>query len=235
MVRDLIIGYGEIGKGVRAAVTPEAHTHDITQGNERTGPVDVMHICFPYSETFVDDVRSYVTKFEPNHIIIWSTVPIGTTKKIKFAVHSPVEGRHPDLELSLRTMTRWVGANQVHEAQFFYEYFVDKGLKVKSVPDSNYTEALKLLSTAEYGINLVFADYKKEVADKIGMDYSLTKEWNKDYNKLYHELGEDRFQKFILDAPNSVIGGHCVIPNAVLLSEDYPDDLLDFITEMEKK
>lgn len=230
-MKNLIIGMGEIGTAVLGAVCPDARTYDKNKKNNKVVGVDVMHICFPYSDTFVKDVMGYMTKFEPKHVVIWSTVPIGTTKKIAFAIHSPVEGRHPDLELSIRQAVRWLGCNYVHEAQFFFDYFTEAGLKPKIVNDSNYTEALKLLSTAEYGINIAFADYKKRVADEISMDFQLTKDWNLDYNKLYYQLGDDRFRKFVLDPPGGHIGGHCIIPNAELLSEDYPDDLLDIIEE----
>lgn len=234
-MKDLIIGYGEIGQAVHKAICLEARTLDINKKNNKIVDVDVMHICFPYSDKFVDSVRGYITKFEPKHIIIWSTVPIGTTKKIKYAVHSPVEGVHPDLELSLRTMTRWIGANQVHEAQFFYKYFTGIGLKVRSVSDSDYTEFLKLRSTSRYGINLVFADYESSVANKIGMDWQLLKEFDTDYNKLYHQLGKDWAQRYVLDPPNGTIGGHCVRQNALLLNEQYPDELLHKIIDMEGK
>lgn len=236
----MIAGYGEIGQAVNDVlddgvssiyvVDPRA---DIYNENDRV--TDILHICFPYSEGFVAAVVEYMNDYSPDHVIVYSTVPIGTCEKIgKNVVHSPIEGKHPDLELSIRTMERWLGTADKAEGQFFTQFFESLSMRVKVVGSSKFTEALKLLSTAEYGVNLVFADYKAEVADDIGMPYGLTREWNLEYNRLYRELGMGtRFQKFVLDAPNGKIGGHCVVPNSKLLNEDYPNDMLDLIEEME--
>jgi hypothetical protein len=127
-----------------------------------------------------------------------------------------------------------VGCNDLYSALFFKSYFKDRGIKCRFVENSDYTEALKLMSTTEYGINLVYADYKARLAEMIGMDYALTKAWNKDYNQLYNKLELNQFQKFILDPPNGVIGGHCVTQNAHLLAEQFPNIMLDLIIDMEK-
>lgn len=231
MVNNLIIGYGEIGKAV-GAVIGEHDWVDLT-ASLSIGKYDIIHICFPYTSYFVEHVMGYAQDWKPKHVIIWSTVPIGTTKQIGGAVHSPVEGKHPDLALSIQTMERWVGCNEKVEGRFFANYFRDLGLRTKLVESSDFTEALKLLSTTEYGINIEFARYKKRVADKLGMDYELTKEWNREYNRLYHTLGmERRFQKFVLDAPEGPKGGHCVVPNARLLDEQFPSDLTKIVGEL---
>ncbi len=228
----LIIGYGEIGKAVQEAVCPDAKIYDIKRKNSRVGPVDIMHVCFSYDKDFVHNVQSYAIQWQPKHIIIWSTVQIGTTKKIRDAVHSPVEGKHPNLAESIENAVRWVGYNNKYDARFFSEYFTLKGFKTKLVKNTNHTEALKLLSTTEYGINIAFADYKAQVAESIKMSYELTKDWNSDYNELYDD--DPRFQKFILDPPAGQIGGHCVVPNVDILEPKYPHKILEIIKEVGK-
>lgn len=226
MDKSLVVGMGEIGKAV-AEVIGECKTYDIKDkavlyDEQHPIEVDVLHICFPYSETFIEDVKHYQKIFKPKHTIIYSTVKIGTTKQLN-AVHSPVEGRHPDLELSIRQMVRWIGGP---DGQFFANLFTDVGIKSRLVPDSNFTEFLKLRSTAKYGINLMWADYEKMVADKLDMDFDLLKEFDTEYNRLYRELGETWAQRYILDPPEGKIGGHCVVPNAKLLNEQYPNEWL---------
>lgn len=230
-MKNLIIGYGEIGRAVGQVVGD--HSWLDLRINPPDAKYNVMHVCMPYSDSFVQDVEAYRTRYEPDHIIIYSTVPIGTTKQIKGAVHSPVESRHPDLSDGIRNMMRWVGYNNKIEAEFFYLFFKKLHITTKLVDDSNYTEALKLLSTTEYGVNIVFADYKKRIADDIGMSYELTKEWNEDYNRLYQKLGLGNiYQKFVLDPPNGKIGGHCVRENSILLNQQYPDDWVKRIGDM---
>src|SRR5947209_355713 len=218
--KSLIIGFGEIGKAVKEVICPDAQVYDISMSErpEATTPTEVMHICFPYSENFVHDAQAYITIWQPEHIAIWSTLPIGTTKQVSDkAVHSFVEGRHPALAESVRLLPRWVAYNDQAESRFFAEYFASKGLNVRLLKNTDATEALKLLSTTEYGINLVYADYKKRVADAVGFDFELTKQFNRDYNQLYQDLGLPQFQKFVLDPPNGAVGGHCVRENSLLL------------------
>lgn len=229
---DLIIGMGEIGNAVHDLVE-KAECYDIKAGTwPFTRDFEVLHICFPYSDNFLDDVSMYCANFKPKHTIIWSTVPIGITKLLR-AVHTPVEGKHPDLALSIRLMERWIGCNDTEEGLYFTDYFQTLGLRTRIIPNSDFTEALKLLSTTEYGINIEFARYKAHVADSLNMDYELTKEWNREYNKLYKNLGyEKEYQKFVLDAPEGPKGGHCVTPNAVLLEEQFPNELVKIVGEL---
>lgn len=235
-MNQIIIGYGEIGKAIHALVT-EAWIIDPAQEHDKPNPiieVDVMHICFPFSVEFAKDMRNYIDAYNPKHVIIYSTLPIGTTKEISLKIiHSPVEGKHPDLHISVRVMERWLGYNDKEEVFFFVKFFEDLGLRVKPVENTDFTEALKLLSTSEYGINIEFARYKKKVADAIGMDFELTKRWNEDYNELYEVLGmSDKYKKFVLDAPEGSKGGHCVVPNARLLHQQFPDEITKIVGEL---
>lgn len=234
-MNQVILGFGEIGKAVLAAIVEEAVIIEINTdltGADRN--IDIMHVCFPYSHGFEAEVKRYMGYFNPKHVIIYSTLPIGTTLAIDDKiVHSPVEGKHPDLELSIRTMERWIGYNDENEGKFFNGYFKELGFKTKMVSQTNFTEALKLLSTTEYGLNIEFARYKQLVADQLNMPFELTKEWNKEYNRLYQNLGMgSRFQKFVLDAPKGPKGGHCVVPNARLLDKQFPNDLVKIVGEL---
>lgn len=231
MDKSLVIGMGEIGKAV-AEVIGDCQTLDVEKRPIIT-PLDILHICFPYSENFINEVENYKKQFNPKHIVIYSTVPVGTTIQIWKAAHSPVEGRHPDLALSIRQMTRWVGHNEDETGKFFLHFFNRLGLTVNVIRDSDFTEFLKLRSTAKYGVNLVWADYEKRVADALDMPYEYIQAFDRDYNKLYRNLGEDWAQRYILDPPEGKIGGHCIVPNAKLLREQYPSDLLDKIVGME--
>jgi len=102
-----VIGLGEIGrplyeivKGVHNAFGVDVDP-DRNVDQEPSGPVGVMHICFPYSEEFVEKVVGHIGKFNPNLTIVESTVRPGTTSLIwrltdgkHHLVHSPgkIEG-----------------------------------------------------------------------------------------------------------------------------------------------
>lgn len=235
----LVIGMGEIGNAVYELIGTNSsdtlYSFDSKDGERVDIPRDlsVMHICFPFSDNFVKQVKEYIVQYEPRHIIIWSTVAIGTTRLLKHnVVHTPVEGRHPKLLRSLQIMHRWLGSTSLAELKFFGDYFQKLGLRPRKIPHPETTEALKLLSTTKYGINLVFADYMNQVLTEVGGDYELSKQWDKDYNELYRALKMPQFQKYVLDPPGGRIGGHCVRENAMILQEDYDDDILDLIVGM---
>lgn len=227
----VVVGMGEIGSAVAKLLHHMGRhvtTYDLTYDSFSTlTSCDALHICFPYTDSFVESVKGYIKIYNPRHIIIYSTVAIGTTEKIKGAVHSPVEGKHPNLFDSLLLMTRFIGASEKKEFQYFANLFADANIRSMYIESPSYTEALKLLSTSEYGLNIAFARYKKEVAEKLGMDYQLMKDWNTEYNNLYADLGlDDKFKKYVLDAPEGPIGGHCVVPNAEILNKQFPSKLL---------
>jgi len=80
-----IMGWGEIGKSV-AKLYPKSKyeilSKDLKQDNLKNNKVDVLHICFPYSQDFVKESAQQVKKNRPGITIIESTVDVGTTKKI---------------------------------------------------------------------------------------------------------------------------------------------------------
>ena len=230
----IIIGMGEIGQGIRTVIGPclTFDKQNELSGFQKQNPprVPVMHVAFPYSKTFTKDVMGYVEKYKPELVIIYSTVPIGTTKKLgENFVHSPVEGKHPYLAKSIKKAPRWLGSTDemaLKRAANFWAQVVDK---VHMVNDSDHTEFVKLRSTSRFGVNLAFARYEKEVADKIGMDWNELMEFDRDYNQLYQDLGLEDMQRYVLKPPGEKIGGHCVVPNAEMLNEQHPNKWLEEI------
>lgn len=233
----LVVGKGQIGSAVTEVIkrSDKVYTFDLKdQEMPKVKNIDILHVCFPCDDQdkFVEYVNQYIETYKPMHVVIWATVPIGTTKLIRGAVHSPVEGVHPKLSLSIKAMVRWIGANDIGEADFFVRYFRALYLIPRKVDSSDFTEALKLLSTTEYGVNIEFARYKRQVADKLDMPYELTKLWNEDYNRLYRNIGIDWAKKYVLDAPEGSKGGHCVTPNARILQGQFPDKLVEIVGEL---
>lgn len=234
-MRSLVIGMGEVGQGV----------FKVLQGQEKyvlardkdplviSDKIDALHICIPYSDSFKNAVSSYVKLYSPKLVIVYSTVPIGTCEELQ-VVHSPVEGKHPAIGLSIQNMARWVGSSNekmLKEAIKFWEKYVP----VRNVPSASFTEWLKMRSTSKYGINLVWAQYEAEVCEELGMDFVAVKQFDVDYNNLYQRLGMLQFQRYLLDPPEGKIGGHCVVPNAKLLNKQFPNALLEMIIAMEEK
>lgn len=235
-LRHLVIGMGQIGTAIYEVLsgTSEVYARDIKQSDD--DDMDVLHICFPYYDGFIYDVAGYIEQYDPELTIIYSTVPIGTSRTLgNDIVHSPVEGKHPNLAESIKKSPRWLGCVNNDASNRAASIWLDKCTGIRQVVNSDITEWLKLRSTAKYGVNLVWAEYEDKVNKKLNANPQIIKDFDMDYNRLYQDLRLPQFQRYILDPPNGEIGGHCVVPNAELLNAQYPNVLLQEIIKMKPK
>lgn len=223
-MKAILIGYGEVGKGVYDYYSKfhQIDIFDLNYKDIKLTEYDLMLVTIPYSDNFIIDVTNYVNEFNPKATIIFSTVPIGTTKLIKNAVHSPVEGKHPNLGKSMELFQRFMGGIN----GLAIEFFVTAKQQPIILEKPEHTEFLKLQSTTNYGVMIEYARYIKSICDDINLNYESVKDFNRAYNDLYSNMGLDNIKRYILDPPEGTLGGHCVRPNAMLLDAQYPNDLV---------
>ena len=203
--KSLIIGSGEVGQALYKVIGGDTIP---------SGQYDIIHICFPYSDDFISEVKRYQKLYKTKYTVIHSTVPVGTTKRCK-AHHSPIRGVHPHLEEGIRTFIKYLApANQELK-----EYFEKAGIKIKLIDKSENTEALKLWSTTQYGR---FIELEKEIhkyCEERGLDFNIIyTEANKTYNEGYEKLGMEYVRRPVLKHIEGSIGGHCILPNYKLLN-----------------
>lgn len=212
-----IAGYGEIGKAIHAIFKDDSGTIIDSQFSSVKGTCDILHIAFPYSESFIEEVKRYQTLLTPKHTIIHSTVPVGTSRVCN-ALHSPVIGIHPHLETSMRTFTKFIageGANEVADI------FRKAGIKVYLFEQSETTELLKILDTTFYGLCVEYTkDVKKQCTDR-NLPFEAWTIWTENYNRGYEKLGYPEYVRPNLVPIMREIGGHCVIPNLKLLDTEF--------------
>ena len=79
-MRTLIIGGGEIGKSLLDVLDKQYECCVIDKGDEAHLDYEIMHVCFPYSENFVEQVIQYQQLYHPKYTVIHSTVPVGTSR-----------------------------------------------------------------------------------------------------------------------------------------------------------
>lgn len=213
MNNHLVIGLGEVGSAIKSIL--ECDGLDIYKSVYPTEDLyGILHICFPYTESFESDVIHYREKYGATLVIIHSTVPIGTSEKLE-AVHSPVRGIHPDLEKGIRTFVKYFGGARAFEAA---QFFVSKGILCKVVDHSRDTEAAKLWDTTQYGAMILLEKEIHSFCEKNGLDFDLIYgDFNQTYNAGYQALGMPHVVRPYLKHIEGPIGGHCVIPNAKLL------------------
>src|SRR5690625_7627662 len=80
-------------------------------------------------------------------VVVHSTVPVGTCDREGW-VHSPIRGRHPDLEEGVARFTKHFGGHRSAEAASEWKRI---GVDVESHPRAAAPEAGKLWELGEYG------------------------------------------------------------------------------------
>lgn len=212
MSKNLVIGCGQIGTAIQAVLNCEGY--DAKNGGA-VPRADILHICFGYSEAFEIEAHRYQEETGAQMIIIHSTVPVGTSALLG-AIHSPVRGKHPNLEESTRTFTKFFGGERAEEAAIIFR---EKGVSCVTTPRSETTEALKLFDTEQYHLNILAekAIYKYCTDHDLDFDMVYTQA-NRTYNEGYEAMGMPHFKKYVLEHMEGKIGGHCVTENSRLLS-----------------
>ena len=224
-MRTVLVGYGEIGKGVKGFYERYHDIDVVDLDYEEVAHLehDIMLVAIPYSERFVEIIKEYQKRFKPKGTIIFSTVAIGTTSQIEGAVHAPIEGKHPHLEDSIALWVPMIGG---------YNEYVDKWFRVVDKPrtwvgNPEITETMKMLSTSYYGVMLEYFRYANSALEKFGGNKDHFNEYTKNYNNLYQEMDMANFTRPIFDSvPVGNLGGHCITPNSRILDQQLPSVFL---------
>ena len=209
----LIIGAGEVGRALQKILKPRHKIIVRDKKGSLLGSFEVLHIAYPWTKNFQKDTKKYIAEYSPKLVIIHSTVPVGTTRKIgEGAVHSPIFGPHPNLEKGIRTFVKYFGGKKAKEAAVVFSKL---GIQTKSFPKPETTELLKLLDTAYYAWNIIFAKEVARICKEQELDFDeVYTTPNASYNEGYKKLGKPNVIRPILQPIRGPIGGHCVIPNA---------------------
>ena len=223
-----IIGYGEIGSSIASVYTAfnkfDLKIVDPFVGyNDDISGVEILNICIPFVENFVEIVKTYISKSNPNYTIVHSTVAPGTTKLIGGKIcHSPMRGLHPNLDLGMKTFLKYIGPEDTDSAVLYQNHLKSIGIDSYICKDSKTTEYAKLLDTTYYGVCIAFHSDVAKICEKENIDFDeVMTYYNKSYNDGYTKLGKENVVRPVL-YPAQKIGGHCVVPNAKIL-KNYMD------------
>lgn len=233
-----ILGYGEVGKAI-AKFYKEPRIKDIRRDDGLLG-VDILHICIPGNERFTAAAQKEITAIKPKLVIINSTVAPGTTKELSrrlpgyLIVHSPIRGVHPNLFEGIKTFVKFIGAENKKAALAAKRHFAGLGIQTEIVMPAAATELAKLLDTTYYGLCIAFHGEAKKMCDTMGVDFdAVMTRFNTTYNEGYTKLKKTNVIRPVLKAPQGGIGGHCVVPNAKILANNFKSKVLDLILEYE--
>jgi|SRR3989344_876541 len=225
-----IMGFGEVGSSLTKVIQEKhniyihdkkevSHEEKLKEGQK----IDILHICIPYTDDFLDEVTRLAKKTNPNLIIVNASVPLGTTRKIEEltkidTVHIPIRGIHPRLAESIKTFTVYIGASSDRAGKKAVDYLKEFKLNIVKANNPEETELAKLLSTTYYAWNIVFCKEVKKLCDSYNLDFeTVYTDFNKTYNKGYTKMNKKEVVRPVLKPVPGPIGGHCLIPNAKIL------------------
>jgi len=226
-LKSIVVGLGETGYPLWQVLDQGYDGHVIPfdlksplYPEQYAGDYSILNICIPYSEKFVEISQNYQKRFKPQFTVIHSTVPIGTTRKIGNAVHSPILGKHGRMLEDLRTYPKWIGGERAEEVAL---YFNGAKMRTNVVKTPEETEALKLMCLAKYGMSIAFSVYQKQVCDKLGIPYEDVHLWD----TFYNENVMPSLKRPLIEPPHDgLIGGHCVVAGSRILNEQFPNVML---------
>ena len=181
-----------------------------------------LHICIPFSDNFIKNVLSLSSKFNPEVIVIHSTISPGTTGKIQCQLQIPViysatRGVHKRMLYDLKRYVKFFAveptAPRSKWASSAYSSMMKKcGVKTKKMTTPLTLELAKIVvDTSYYGWLINYAQLSNMIA--------ITNKVN--YDEMWSFA--DEIQKFLGNRPKmfpGFIGGHCVIPNLDLIKDD---------------
>jgi UDP-N-acetyl-D-mannosaminuronate dehydrogenase len=238
----LIVGYkGEIGSGL-TKVIESSNKYNLFKKDiediEIKEKIDIMHICIPYFDNFIDIVVDYINKYKPELVIINSTLRPGMTQKIYEKikcriVHSPVRGKHPNIDGGLLKAVKFIGPIDNESGDIAKEHFESIGIKTEVLKSPIETELGKLFSTTYYALCIAYHQEMERICKKFNADFDQTvTRFNETYNDLCREINPKVIRPILFPGQ---IGGHCLMPNIKLLKKDMESDFFDIIELSDKK
>jgi UDP-N-acetyl-D-mannosaminuronate dehydrogenase len=221
----LVVGLGEIGRPLLEILRG---AHDAAGRDIEDRPFDgvqVLHLCFPYSPEFVSSTARYVSLYEPEVVVVNSTVIPGTTTEIQEktgipAVYSPVRGKHARMTEELRRYRKFVAGTSAQAVALVEDHFTAAGITTQRMSSPEALELAKLLETTYFGVLVAWAQEMDRFADAVDADYWETIAF----------LEEIDFLPPVGFQPG-YIGGHCIMPNLDLLEQVRGSRFIDVMRE----
>jgi len=238
-MQHLIIGKGEIGNTIGDVLRENNQKVFFYDSNPKLSEnisgmtFSIIHICFGYSDTFVESVNKYFDDFKPSIVIVHSTIKPGTSKKIIEHVinyiYSPVRGRHKNTLLEhVMAFDKYFYATTQKAIEKMH--FIFSNISLQRVKSVESLETAKIMCTSYMYWCLMFQKVMYDYCIENKLDYNfIYKEWNETYNNMCDdETFPKRFSRPIYDNMPGGIGGHCLVPNISLIDNQITEILRKF-------
>ena len=240
MKKDMVAGIGEIGKPILKLLSKD----NIVVGFDLNPDLmderkferyqnlktSFLHIAIPVRGKFINNVLKLCKKFQPECIVIHSTIKPGTTEELQGkltipVIYSATRGVHKNMLKDLKRYTKFFAICSISpRKQWAISSFSKKmklcGIKTKKMSRPITLELAKIICDTSYlGWLVNYAQVSNLIA--------------KNYDVNYDEMWSfsDEIHKFLGNRPKmypGYIGGHCVIPNLKLIN----NETLNLINEL---
>lgn len=199
---------------------------------------DILHICYGYQPAdeqaqfqFINSVKKYQKEYQPRLTIIHATVDIGVSRKCN-AVHSAVNGKHPNLESGIETFVKVFAGDGAKEAAALFDAI---GIPTEIWENQEDSEHAKLLSLAYYNWCIAFEKETYKDCTQRGTNFNLVyNRTNIIYNTGWQDLGHPEYIRPNLIHMPGPVGGHCVSQNINGLKGWLITDILKDLNESYK-
>ena len=230
--KNVVSGLGEIGMPIYRIISKVEPTvgYDLNQklmnkkkfAQYKNLETSFLHICIPYTKNFQKNIISLNKKFQPDCIVIHSTISPYTTellqKKLKVPIiYSATRGIHKRMEKDINRYTKFFSIynwapNSKWAIKSFSSIMKKAGIKTKKMSSPLVLELAKIVvDTSYYGWLINYAQLSNIIAIKNKVNYDEMWSFS---DEIHKNLG-NRPKMF-----PGFIGGHCVIPNLELIKED---------------
>ena len=247
MKKDMVAGIGEIGKPILKLLSKD----NIVVGFDLNPDLmderkferyqnlktSFLHIAIPVTGKFINNVLKLCKKFQPECIVIHSTVKPGTTEELQGkltipVIYSATRGVHKRMIYDLKRYTKFfvISANAPRgkwASSRYVKLMKHCGIKTKKMSKPETLELGKILCDTSYlGWLINYA----QLTNMIAIQYNI------DYDEMW--TFSDEIHKFLGNRPKmypGFIGGHCIIPNLDLMHNQTLDLIKKINTRHSKK
>ena len=230
MKKDVVAGLGEIGNPILKTLSKKGlvlgYDKDVKLMDQKIFEkykniqTSFLHIAIPVTKKFISNVLSLNKKFEPECIVIHSTMGPGYTSELQSKIEIPViysatRGVHKRMLKDLRRYTKFFAISRTAPRKNwavsnFSLKMRKAGIKIKRMSKPETLELAKILCDTSYLGWLI--NYSQ-------MTNVIAKTYDVDYDEMW--IFSDEIHKFLGNRPKMYpghIGGHCVIPNLELIN-----------------
>ena len=232
MEKNIVVGIGEIGKPILKLLSKNSITvgFDLNRDlmDERKFEkykklkTSFLHITIPVTNRFINDVLKLYKKFQPECVVIHSTIKPGTTEKLQGklpipVIYSATRGVHKRMSNDIKRYTKFfvisTNAPRSKWASSKYVKLMKRcGIKTKKMSKPETLELAKIVCDTSYlGWLVNYAQLSNLIAIEHGVNYDEM--WS--FSDEIHEFLGNRPKMY-----PGYIGGHCVIPNLDLIHLD---------------